>query len=595
MLKRVIALTLSLLLFAAMLPMSTSAAATEDAAMRNQIRTIYRKVQRMVGWNLHGFCGLMTDYQLYFLGVDTTLNISDGNGQYDEYKNLDMTNTGHKITRYPAADYSLREALYTMTKGGTRDVYNILIGFQWTNTQAGSRYGHACVIHAILDGQVYFTEGFYTPMGGAAGNPAVCSIETFADYYDSWTQFEGAVEFGKKEYTDFCQSYSANLFVQATVQTPVISNLADADNADAVLRQVPAGERLHATGLYKNTLGQYYYQVNDSGATGFVAANDTRYIQARWDDVQLTGVASPGALKKNKDFTMSGTLSSMYSMISGLEVVVTDASGNTKQSSRLDRNTCMTALSHSTLNKAINFGKLEVGSYTYTVNAYVKNHYLVDGQLVGEETKLEMHKSVFTVGGAEAGTLQPPAQESVREDGWQWENSAWYYYENSQKRTGWFCDEGVNYYLQEDGSAANGWVEINGRKRFFSQTGAMRTGWVETAEGSYYLLSNGAAAVGWIQVDGQQLYFDTEGRMCRNTWVTKDGSRYYFTADGTMATGWIDLPEGSKCFREDGRLYAEVCKEGGTQYIRFYDEEIADIESAVKAETMIQELRIAVK
>ena len=153
MLKRVLALTLSFLLIVAMLPLGTSAATTEDQTIRTQIKNVYRKVQRMVGWNLSGLCGLMTDYQLYYLGVDTTLKISDGNGQYDEYRNLDMTYNGYKVTRYPAENYTLEEALYTMTEGGTRNVYNVLVGFQWTNTSAGARYGHACVIHAILDGK----------------------------------------------------------------------------------------------------------------------------------------------------------------------------------------------------------------------------------------------------------------------------------------------------------------------------------------------------------------------------------------------------------------------------------------------------------
>ena len=560
-----------------MLPLGTSAATTEDQAIRTQIKNVYRKVQHMVGWNLSGLCGLMTDYQLYYLGVDTTLKISDGNGQYDEYRNLDMTYNGYKVTRYPAENYTLEEALYTMTEGGTRNVYNVLVGFQWTNTSAGARYGHACVIHAILDGKVYFVEGFWTPFG-AAGNALVCSISEFANYYNSWTRFEGAVEFGNKDYSDFCQQYPANLFVKTTAQTQIIPQLSDVDNAQAqVLRQVAAGERLHVTALYKNTLGQYYYQVTDGGATGYIPAENTQLVQFDYEDIQLTGLAVPGALKLKNDFNMAGTLAGVHSTISGLEVVITDASGNEVQSSKLEMLTRMRSLSNSTLNKAINYAKLAAGSYTYTVNAYVQNNYLDNGVLTTDDTKLVMHSSVFTVGGASADTIQPPVHEpGEAKNGWKWENGAWYFYENDVKRTGWICDDGVDYYLHEDGAAATGWTEINGKNRFFSETGAMRTGWLQTTDGLYYMLSNGVAAQGWKDIDGQKYYFDQQGNMKRSSWITEGENRYYVLADGTMATGWVELPEGSKCFLEDGRLYAEVCKEGNLQYIRFYGESVTD-------------------
>lgn len=577
MLKRVLALTLSLMLIVAMLPLGTSATTTEEQAIKTQIKNVYRKVQRMVGWNLSGLCGLMTDYQLYYLGVDTTLKISDGNGQYDEYRDLDMTYNGYKVTRYPAENYTLEEALYTMTEGGTRNVYNVLVGFQWTNTSAGARYGHACVIHAILDGKVYFAEGFWTPFG-AAGNALVCSISEFANYYNSWTRFEGAVEFGNKDYTDFCQKYPANLFVETTTQTRIMPQLSDVDNSQAeALRQVVSGERLHVTALYKNTLGQYYYEVSDSGKTGFISAENTKLVQFNYEDVSLSGMTVPEALKLKYDYAMTGTVSSMESVISGLEVVITDENGNVVQSGKLAMLTRMRALTNAALNKSVNFAKLTAGSYTYTVNAYVQNNYLSDGQLVTDEKLLNLHNSVFTVGGAAAGTLQPPVQEpGEAKNGWKREDGAWYYYENDVKRTGWICDNGVDYYLHENGAAATGWTQINGKNRFFSDTGAMRTGWLQTADGLYYMLSNGVAAVGWKEIDGQQYYFNAQGHLQRSSWITEGEDRYYVQADGTMATGWVELLEGSKCFLEDGRLYAEVCKEGNLQYIRFYGETVTD-------------------
>jgi hypothetical protein len=56
------------------------------------------------------------------------------------------------VKAYPASQYTLLDALNTITRNGTLDVYNILVGFQRTNTQLGSIYGHALLIHGIIDG-----------------------------------------------------------------------------------------------------------------------------------------------------------------------------------------------------------------------------------------------------------------------------------------------------------------------------------------------------------------------------------------------------------------------------------------------------------
>jgi hypothetical protein len=42
----------------------------------------------------------------------------------------------------------------------------MVVGFQKTNTAAGSIYGHALVVHAILDGIVYFVECYDSAVGG---------------------------------------------------------------------------------------------------------------------------------------------------------------------------------------------------------------------------------------------------------------------------------------------------------------------------------------------------------------------------------------------------------------------------------------------
>ncbi len=582
MLKRLFALTLSLLLIVTMLPLTTSAAASKDQAMKNQIRTVYRKVQRMLGvWDLNGWCGLMTDYQLYALGVDTTLDIRDGNGQYDEYCNKQLSPNGYNINAYSAKQYTLEEVLNTISHGGTKDVYNILIGFQWTNTSAGRYYGHACVIHGIIDGKVYFVEGFATPLGGSAGNPIVCTIAQFANYYNSWCSFEGAIEFGTKVYTDFCQEYAANQFVETTMTVPLTTLPTSAENEqNSVLRQVARGERLWAVGLYKNTLGQFYYKVNDGGVEGYVPAEPTQLIQLKQDDLATYGFSKLGALKSGKDVTLSGSVGTKQGTMSRLEVQILDAEGNVLQTSALNGLTRMRKLSNATLNKAINFAKLKAGAYTYSVTATLEHNYLEDGKLQTRQTQVNLWNDVFTVGSASADSIQKPeAAEPAQKEGWLWENNAWYYYENGQYRTGWLCHNGINYYLNADGKAATGWQEINGKDRYFTATGAMMTGWVNTDQGTTYLLSNGVAAEGFREVDGKQYYFNDNGILQTKAWVEQDGQKYYMQEDGSMATGWVQISGSNKCFREDGRLYAEVVTDKSGTYIRIYEDVVTNMDA----------------
>lgn len=580
MLKRITALVLSLLLIVAALPMAASAA-TEGEEIVSQISRLYRKTLYASGESsLHGWCGFMTGYQLYFLGVDTIPHTFNGKDEYNIYCNKELSTGGHRIKAYSAEEYTLREALYTITNGGTRDVYNIMVGFHWTSTEAGRQYGHALLIHAILDGTVYYAESFNSTIGGREGTPIVCSIDKFVNYYDDWTQFEGLVVFGQKVYTDFCNSYATDIFVTTTAETPVLTQPAG-DGADAVeLRKAPAGERFRATELLETPDGLYFYRVTDAGNVCYLPVETTELLRINTENVTVSEETAPSQLASGEDFTLKGRVIAGDSIIGNVHTTVLNAAGETALTYEMESGSRLAMLSGKSLNSAMEFGALAEGTYTYQILADVVNQYIDQGELKTDTQTVVLSSTQFQVGEEAQAEAVSAAAESAAKDGWVWENDTWYCYQNGAPRVGWFCENGINYYLKGDGSVTTGKANVNGKERIFSDTGALRTGWMKSEDGRMYLLSNGAVAPGGWRTIGDGLYYlQDNGTTSTNCWLTLDGAKYYLLEDGRVATGWTDLEDGTYCFRADGRLMAQSIQEDGYAVIRVYNETTGEMQN----------------
>ncbi len=579
MLKRITALVLSLLLLAAAVPMAASAATHDEIV--SQISRLYRSTIWASGEeSLKGWCGFMTGYQLYLLGVDTVPHTFNGKDEYNIYCAKELSTGGHRIRAYSANDYTLREALYTVCNGGTRDVYNILVGFQWSSTEAGQQYGHALLIHAILGGTVYFSESFTSNIGGREGNPIVCSIDRFVDYYDDWTQFEGLIVFGQKVYTDFCESYPAALLVKTTAAAPVLTQ-PEGEGSDAkTVRTASAGERFRVSEVLQTPEGRYFYRFTESGSVYYLPVEDTALLQSSTENVTLTGETAPTQLSVGKDFSLKGDVLAGDSMLGAVQTAVLDTAGEAVLSYEAAGAGRLCTLSGKKLNQAMAFDDLEAGLYTYQVTADVENYYVEAGELKCSTEKAIVYSGSFQVGEAAETQAKAASAEEPLRDGWVWENSTWYGYENGVPRTGWFREEGVSYYLQEDGAVTTGWANVNGRTRCFSDTGALCTGWLLTDRGLMYLLSNGIAAPeGWRTVGDGTYYLGENGITQTNAWLELEGAKYYLLSDGRIATGWTEVEGGVYCFRQDGRLMAQETQVGQQPVIQVYNEATGQFQS----------------
>ncbi len=512
--KRLLALLLVVsIIFCGVLPADASAEVMSEAErISAQIKTIYRKTLYHTGKSsLNGFCGLMTCTQLYLLGINAYPETYDGNNIYDAYLRQDVTTGGYKVKTYSAKSYGLEETLNVITNGGTKNAYNLVVGFQWTNTNAGARFGHAVLIHAILDGQVYFVEGFYTSLAGEAGNVIVCSIEEFVAFFDDWTTFEGIVEFGTKAYADFCKAYPINRVISAQQGAQLFSQPApDGQVSSQVLRSVLPGERLQAVGLYENDNGLYYCVDNGDGYA-FLPAEYASVGAAEQGNVVLSNFDCPSQLEKNEKFMLSGTVTVRGGYITQQKLTILRDDG-TEFAVIAKPDTGVQAKLNA-FTRELSKLSFEPGAYRLKLDVTYSDYIAQNDTCTEVSHTRTVWQGAFAVGEHIAPTVAP---DSTTPDGWVKENGVWRFYQNGAPRVGWYCHAGVDYYFQPDGAVTTGWAEINGKYRLFTDTGAMRIGWVHLGDASYYMLSNGEVAIGNHTIDGVQYCFADDGKLIVN-------------------------------------------------------------------------------
>ena len=549
MTKKIICFLLILTILCCAFPVSASA--SEAGQIRAQIARCYARTLAANGvTDLKGYCGQLAGYMLYFLGVEEYPVPRNGNSMYDFYENQAVTSGGHRVRLYSGKQYSLEGALNAISHDGTRDAYNILIGFQRTISAAGQIYGHALVIHAILDGKVYYTDSF-DGMHGQAGEAGCMTIAQFADTYDYWTTFEGAVLFGKSGYMSACQFYESSRYVLLTADTAVTEAICEDPAQATVLRVARSGERMAVTGVMIDPDGRYYYEVTDDGQRAYISAAATESVWVDNTEVVLQNAEVPTALKKSQRFTIQGELQAEHWKIDAVKAFVYDELGE-----------CVQEYTSSKLQDVkfnLKTSGLYEGCYELEVTAAVSNYYVQDEQLCVDEEVMVLYSGAFTVGDAElADVATPVARTAEILNGWQLHDGVWHCYNNGAPRTGWFCDLGVDYYLKADGSVTTGWQTIGGKERYFGDTGALRTGWLKRDDHTFYMLKNGVAAMGWQNVDGVNYYFDENGLVTTTGWLQTDKGVAYLTEGGKALTGWNTIDGNRYFFDAAGMLFSQM-------------------------------------
>ena len=600
---RVVTLLVAITLLICVFPQAESSAAqSEEYRITQQVEDTYKAALKATGrYSFHGYCGAAVDWQVYTLGIINKVIGANGNNQYDMYKGSTYSTGGYRIRAYSASAYTLKESLNLLTEGGTKNAYNILVGFQRTNTTAGQKYGHAVFIHAIIDGIVYFTESFSLKVGGKTYPEGKCiaiSIDQFCKSYNSWTTLDGVISFGLKSYNDLCEEYAAYLYAAVSQQTLMYSApcMPEVDDRSQEVRALQPGERLSVTGLFVNTEGEYWYQVEDY-QTGYVRATDVEVLSLRYDDVQATGIGAPTVHQQGNTFNIKGVITSTYNDICSVRAQVFSSTEEGLQHVMTTTEAVTGnrySLSYSTVSNRMAFRLLETGSYRYELAVVVSNYYYADGGLQTEWKTIKLYLSDFQVVNKRGGTVTvtydacggtaqlnaaelaqgqtlntlPVAHrdgfvfagwytaaeggEKVEEDfalendvtlyarwevsnvsGWYEENDRIYYLMDGSRIEGFFQVDGVTYYQGQDGYLSTGWIDVAGLRYYFNVNGAMATGWLELDGYRYYLGTDGTATIGWAEIDGFRYYFSDDGHMLTGRQIV-NGQSYEFTDKGTL-------------------------------------------------------------
>lgn len=550
---------ISLLLVAAMMlcwiPAATPVSAVSDQAEREtvadtiiqQIRNAYKQSLRASGKSsFHGYCGAMVSWQTYCLGIDKQVYYCNGNDQYDMYNDMEKTTGGYSIDAYSAKNYTLQQALKTITNNGTRDAFNLIVCFQKTSTQAGQIYGHALFVHAILDGMVYYSESYNATVNGtyyAEGAPIICTIEQFAAYYDRWTVFEGVINFGLKTYADVCDMYPCAMKAMAIADGFIYEEPADPGVYEAeAVKELVTGQWLTVTRLLKTPNGKYWYEVNVDGYARYVEAEYLVMGSLDQSGIGVSNVKAPTYLHKGYGYSMSGTVSSQDLNIRTVRVSVYSVEDYSSPmfSAAMDVNSKSASLSKSQLNNALTFRKLPAGTYELRLTIDVEVYVVDGGRMVEKRVPVNLWNSHFLVvedwntyytvkfdgnGGKSALNQLVLAKNGTIANLPTAERSGYSF-------VGWTLDKA-------------GTVPVTAETTFSKTTTLYaqwtpghsgQGGWQETAEGWHY-------CAGDHPVEG---------------WIRFGDLQFYQYSDGTFATGWVWIDQTMRYFNEAGVLITHL-------------------------------------
>lgn len=552
---RVISALLAIVMVLLLIPAPTSAdaAAITVSEIKQQIRSAYQRSLSASGReSFNGYCGTLVSWQMFCLGIDRKIYSADGKDQYDLYSAMDMTTGGYRVKSYPASKYTLKEALNAITNNGTINVYNMVVGFEKTNTAAGSIYGHALVVHAILDGIVYFVECYDSAVGGRywpEGEAISCTIDQFCAYYDRWTVFDGIAYFGLKTYADMCESYACNMQAIVTEDTIVYNEPGDFGVHDPVeTMSVIAGQWFKVTGLYKTPYGKYWYRVTWSDQVGYIEAEKLMMDNIAAEDVKITGLRVPTNVHQGYSFVVRGTVSAEISQVESVSVTIRSEDGLTEHVGIAQPKNGKTALNSSPINNALPFRKLTAGTYELIVEAVIKIHVLENGELMTKNQTVKLHHSQFKVvtdwdkyctvsfdgNGGEADTDQVVLAKGESLGTLPTAHRSGYAF------AGWTLDK-------EGKNPATAETVVNASTTLYAQWTQGHTGtdgWQHTENGSHFHDGN-SPAEGWVTFG--ELYF-------------------YQYADGTLATGWAWIDGGLRFFNQAGVLITQLQGADGRVY-----------------------------
>lgn len=247
-------------------------------------------------------------------------------------------------------------------------------------------WSHVGLVVGVSGSYVITVEGNTNSDGSAEGDGVFRrTSRRIADLYFGVPDYE-------ESYLGSCTYYPAHCKVTVNSGTSINSQPCSVSSANNSVKQGTAtvGRTYTATGLYRNTYGEYWYRVETTyGDASYLNAGDTTYVSQITSDISLKNEDVPSPHIAGKSFTVSGTIASEYNRLDTATCNVYPGfdQGNEAATGYTDTvNSTQYVLNGSGIDLAIKFGSLQTGNYTYELTTTYTNYYINKNGSVSSNT-----------------------------------------------------------------------------------------------------------------------------------------------------------------------------------------------------------------
>ncbi len=214
------------------------------------------------------------------------------------------------------------------------------------------------------------------------------------------------------DYSESCHRYISKGMVVLTEETALRNQPCEPQTnpAGVEITRMEPGLRVEVTGLYRNTLGDWWYETSHNGLTCYIFAGYTVGFRTYGDKVTISGVRAPTHHTKDESFSIGGLVGSdtiplsvvgayIYAgtdidakaVLASEDTDILDTDGNPVNYYELDK---------SDVDYALPFRKLDVGSYTYVIKVYTLYYYADENKETKVLQEHLLHRNTFSVSDA---------------------------------------------------------------------------------------------------------------------------------------------------------------------------------------------------